>query len=239
MINKNRFLKLFSVSMATMALTMATNSRAEDPATAADTLASAGNVADSLNISASIDHRLAIDLKQDDLAAAPIGVTRSASADSVSFSHADSAKNALAETEISSIHLVSNYNGGYEVHACSENAGKLNASIVGTDPLNADNHTRVEYALSVSGGPAVDGAVMSGVASGLLSACSSNAVSQSDSLLLDGAGIAYENSVVALDAAAAETLSDAYKLSVSWDEDVTRVADSYSDTIRVKIFGIP
>lgn len=230
----NKFSKLFTLAIAGLALTMAGQARAEDPSLEADTLESAGNIEDSLLVQAAIDPRLALDIRNGDLAAAPVGVTRTDTQDGVDFSHADSAKKELPQTEIGKLHLISNYNAGYEVRGCSDSASRLNHSSVGVDPANADSKTKVDYMFEMTG--AAGGTLQVGEMS--LVGCAAGAAGATDDLLVDGAGIQYENSVVAIDEAGEEVLSDPYTMKISWGEDVTRVSGSYEDTIRVKIFGL-
>jgi hypothetical protein len=231
MINKNRFLKVFSLTLAAMALTMGSNAKA-DATVAADTLESAGNVSDTLNIQASVQSRLAINLMQAGLSPAPFGVTRTAGEDSISFDHPDSAKKALPMTEVSTINLVSNDNEGYEVRACSDYGGRLISSVAEITGSAVDENQEVPYSLEVSEGEQIG--------EGLLVSCSAAGVVTQEvgSLLIDGSGTPYENSLVALDEAGTETLDTARTLSIAWSENVARAADTYQDNIHVKIFGL-
>ena len=230
----NNFSKLFTLAIAGLALTMSGQVRAEDPSVEADTLETADNVEDSLFVQASIGQRLALDIRNVNLAAAPLGVTRTDSQDGVDFSHADSAQKALPQTEIGKLHLISNYNAGYKVYGCSDSGSRLNHESISVDPTNDDAKTKVDYMFEITGGGG--GLVPSEEMS--LEGCTDGAAGEANDLLVDGGGLQYENSVVALDEAGQEVLADPYTMMISWNEDVTRVSGSYEDTIRLKIFGL-
>ena len=262
----NNFSKLFTLAIAGLALTMAGQVQAEEPAVAAGPAASADNTEDSLVVKASIEQYLALEIKTNNLTGAGTGVTRDVNDSSVNFSHNNSAKELLPTTEIGKIHLISNNYAGYEVFGCSDNGSKLNHTSSTSSNGSSSNETtsaglEPHLASSTSDGSTSDGSTTDGSTSDgsttvdyeiqlsgggngnvtegsiTLSACSNKVDTDESTLLINGEGIGYENSIDTTIGTASNS-TNPYTMSISWSADVTRVSGAYEDTIRVKIFGL-
>lgn len=210
MIFKNRFVKVFSI--AAMALTMASQARAEDPM-GASTPAGAGlDTVDSLLIDYTINALSKIDIR---------AVGADPTDDHVTLSDI----RASVDMKVADLHIFSNQPGA--VYACSENGSSLvkDGSVAGTAGES------VSYNLSVADAgaslPLNSGTALAGVA---LPEC---ALGGATSLDAEVAVVNdYENSI---SAAEGVQIGTAREMKVLSSGDQHLLAGYYSDTIRLLI----